>query len=103
MESNIYFCTPCIIMSSIVATLCMGFIYCALRFLSNESGTLVTFLFDFFMCVQQESVEATAEVSKTFDEKIRKYCYMTLLSCAYAGTGNVLKVIYLIHLMLLIY
>ena len=48
MESNIYFCTPCIIMSSIVATLCMGFIYCALTFLSNESGTLVTFLFDFF-------------------------------------------------------
>ncbi|CAH8317963.1 unnamed protein product [Eruca vesicaria subsp. sativa] len=41
---------------------------------------------------QQESVEATAEVSKTFDEKIRKYCDMTLLSCAYAGTGNVLKV-----------
>lgn len=50
MESNIYFCTPCIIMSSIVATLCMGFIYYALTFFSNESGTLVTFLFDFFMC-----------------------------------------------------
>lgn len=42
---------------------------------------------------QQESVEATAEVSKTFNEKIRKYCDMTLLSCAYAGTGNVLKVL----------
>lgn len=42
----------------------------------------------------QDSVEATAEVSKTFNEKIRKYCDMTLLSCAYAGTGNVLKVIY---------
>ncbi|KAL0306860.1 UNVERIFIED_CONTAM: 26S proteasome non-ATPase regulatory subunitA [Sesamum radiatum] len=39
-----------------------------------------------------ESVEATAEVSKTFNEKIRKHCDMTLLSCAYAGTGNVLKV-----------
>lgn len=37
-------------------------------------------------------MEATAEVSKTFNEKIRKYCDMTLLSCAYAGTGNVLKV-----------
>lgn len=36
-------------------------------------------------------MEATAEVSKTFNEKIRKYCDMTLLSCAYAGTGNVLK------------
>ncbi|XP_015881444.2 26S proteasome non-ATPase regulatory subunit 2 homolog A [Ziziphus jujuba] len=41
---------------------------------------------------KQESVEATAEVSKTFDEKIRKHCDMVLLSCAYAGTGNVLKV-----------
>ncbi|KAA3467983.1 26S proteasome non-ATPase regulatory subunit 2-like protein A [Gossypium australe] len=41
---------------------------------------------------KQERVEATAEVSKTFNEKIRKYCDMTLLSCAYAGTGNVLKV-----------
>ncbi|XP_022725840.1 26S proteasome non-ATPase regulatory subunit 2 homolog A [Durio zibethinus] len=41
---------------------------------------------------KQESVEATAEVSKTFNEKKRKYCDITLLSCAYAGTGNVLKV-----------
>ncbi|KAJ8556144.1 hypothetical protein K7X08_022902 [Anisodus acutangulus] len=41
---------------------------------------------------KQESVDATAEVSKTFHEKIRKHCDMTLLSCAYAGTGNVLKV-----------
>ncbi|KAK6919119.1 26S proteasome non-ATPase regulatory subunit RPN1, C-terminal [Dillenia turbinata] len=41
---------------------------------------------------KQENVEATAEVSKTFNEKIKKYCDMTLLSCAYAGTGNVLKV-----------
>ncbi|XP_076907209.1 26S proteasome non-ATPase regulatory subunit 2 homolog A-like [Bidens hawaiensis] len=41
---------------------------------------------------KQDSVEATAEVSKTFNEKIRKYCDMILLSCAYAGTGNVLKV-----------
>ncbi|GMH12107.1 hypothetical protein Nepgr_013948 [Nepenthes gracilis] len=41
---------------------------------------------------KQDSVEATTEVSKTFNEKFRKYCDMTLLSCAYAGTGNVLKV-----------
>jgi hypothetical protein len=32
-------------------------------------------------------VEATAEVSKTFNEKIRKYCDTTLQTCAYAGTG----------------
>ncbi|KAH9614732.1 hypothetical protein KSS87_001756 [Heliosperma pusillum] len=41
---------------------------------------------------KQESVEETVEVSTTFNEKIRKHCDMTLLSCAYAGTGNVLKV-----------
>ncbi|MCL7037279.1 hypothetical protein MKW94_003220 [Papaver nudicaule] len=45
---------------------------------------------------KQENVEATAEVSKTFNEKIKKYCDMTLLSCAYAGTGNVLKVQHLL-------
>ncbi|KAI3844239.1 hypothetical protein MKX03_032310, partial [Papaver bracteatum] len=45
---------------------------------------------------KQENVEATAEVSKTFHEKIKKYCDMTLLSCAYAGTGNVLKVQHLL-------
>ncbi|KAJ1686581.1 hypothetical protein LUZ63_017971 [Rhynchospora breviuscula] len=41
---------------------------------------------------KQDSVEATAEVSKTFNEKIQKYCDVTLMSLAYAGTGNVLKV-----------
>ncbi|KMZ67453.1 26S proteasome regulatory subunit N1 [Zostera marina] len=41
---------------------------------------------------KQESVEATSEVSKTFHEKIRNYCDVTLLSLAYAGTGNVLKI-----------
>ncbi|XP_042512291.1 26S proteasome non-ATPase regulatory subunit 2 homolog A-like isoform X2 [Macadamia integrifolia] len=38
---------------------------------------------------KQESADA---VDKTFNENIRKYCDMTLISCAYAGTGNVLKV-----------
>ncbi|KAL6008278.1 hypothetical protein ACLOJK_033784 [Asimina triloba] len=41
--------------------------------------------------VSMLAVVATAEVSKTFHEKIRKYCDMTLLSLAYAGTGDVLK------------
>lgn len=54
-------------------------------------NVVILFFIPFF--VLQESVEATAEVSKTFNEKIRKYCDMVLLSCAYAGTGNVLKVI----------
>ncbi|XP_059449342.1 26S proteasome non-ATPase regulatory subunit 2 homolog A-like isoform X3 [Corylus avellana] len=43
---------------------------------------------------KQKHVAKTAEVSLTFNGKIRKYCYMTLLSCAYAGTGNVLKLIF---------
>ncbi|XP_028108558.1 26S proteasome non-ATPase regulatory subunit 2 homolog A-like isoform X2 [Camellia sinensis] len=45
---------------------------------------------------KQEGVEATAEISKTLNTKIRKHCYMTLFSCAYAGTGDVLKVQYLL-------
>ncbi|KAJ6840096.1 26S proteasome non-ATPase regulatory subunit 2-like protein A-like [Iris pallida] len=44
-----------------------------------------------YLC-KQEDVEATSDVSETFNEKFRKYCDVTLLSMAYAGTGNVLKV-----------
>lgn len=50
----------------------------------------------------QDSVEATAEVSKTFNEKIKKYCDVTLMSLAYAGTGNVLKVLKLSSAILLL-
>lgn len=32
------------------------------------------------------------EVAKTLNEKISKYCLVTLETFAYAGTGNVLKV-----------
>ncbi|KAL6975877.1 26S proteasome non-ATPase regulatory subunit 2 A, partial [Sarracenia purpurea var. burkii] len=45
---------------------------------------------------KQDRVKATEDASKTFNEKIKKYCDMTLLSCAYAGTGNVLKVQHLL-------
>jgi hypothetical protein len=38
-------------------------------------------------------VDATMEVAKTLHEKISKFCQVTLDSCAYAGTGNVLKVL----------
>ncbi|GMP54643.1 hypothetical protein CsSME_00019736 [Camellia sinensis var. sinensis] len=43
-----------------------------------------------------EMVEATLQISKTLNMKIRKHCYMTVFSCAYAGTGDVLKVQYLL-------
>ncbi|KAI7978928.1 hypothetical protein LOK49_Contig624G00003 [Camellia lanceoleosa] len=35
----------------------------------------------YYQSQKEESVEATVEVSKTFNEKIRKYCDMTLLAC----------------------
>ncbi|DBB00701.1 TPA: hypothetical protein ACH3X3_002371 [Trebouxia sp. C0006] len=41
---------------------------------------------------RQEAVEPTVEVAKTVNERISKYAQVTLESCAYAGTGNVLKV-----------
>lgn len=45
--------------------------------------------------VIQEKVESEIiEICNGFNKKIRKRCLITLLSCAYAGTGNVLKVIY---------
>ncbi|BBN10868.1 26S proteasome regulatory subunit N1 [Marchantia polymorpha subsp. ruderalis] len=41
---------------------------------------------------KQDDVDATMEVAKTLNPKISQYCQVTLDSCAYAGTGNVLKV-----------
>eukprot|EP00850_Spirogloea_muscicola_P005526 SM000025S08421 [mRNA] locus=s25:594791:601686:- [translate_table: standard] len=38
------------------------------------------------------AVDATVEVAKTLNPRISRYCQVTLESCAYAGTGNVLKV-----------
>lgn len=42
----------------------------------------------------QDAADATMEVAKTLNEKISKYCLVTVETCAYAGTGNVLKVDY---------
>ncbi|THG06790.1 hypothetical protein TEA_001939 [Camellia sinensis var. sinensis] len=42
---------------------------------------------------KQKSVEGTAEISKTLNTKIRTHCDMILFSCAYAGIGDVLKVL----------
>lgn len=44
-------------------------------------------------CGLQEAADATMEVAKTLNEKISKYCLVTIETCAYAGTGNVLKVV----------
>lgn len=47
---------------------------------------------------KQDAVDATMEVAKTFPEKISTYCQVTLESCAYAGTGNVLKIQHLLSI-----
>eukprot|EP00741_Cyanophora_paradoxa_P013578 tig00020703_g13111.t1 len=39
-----------------------------------------------------ESAEVTLEACKALNPKIAQYCAITVESCAYAGTGNVLKV-----------
>jgi 26S proteasome regulatory subunit N1 len=41
---------------------------------------------------RQERVEAMLEAAKTIDHKMSKYLAITLETCAYAGSGNVLKV-----------
>ncbi|GLC40481.1 hypothetical protein PLESTB_000708900 [Pleodorina starrii] len=41
---------------------------------------------------KQELAEATVEVAKTLSDRISQFAVVTLDSCAYAGTGNVLKV-----------
>ncbi|KAL1812795.1 hypothetical protein ACET3Z_022860 [Daucus carota] len=41
---------------------------------------------------KQERVAETAQVFNTYHNKITKYCNVTMLSCAYAGSGDVLKV-----------
>ncbi|KAK9865857.1 hypothetical protein WJX84_007244 [Apatococcus fuscideae] len=41
---------------------------------------------------KQEAVEATIEVAKTLNEKISQFCQVSLTACAFAGTGDVLKV-----------
>lgn len=41
---------------------------------------------------KQETAEATIEVAKTLSERVSKFAVATLESCAYAGTGDVLRV-----------
>ncbi|RLO08049.1 hypothetical protein DYB28_007510, partial [Aphanomyces astaci] len=41
---------------------------------------------------RQERVDAMLEAAKTIQHRISKYLAITLETCAYAGTGNVLKV-----------
>eukprot|EP01027_Heterolobosea_sp_BB2_P017777 GEZU01025151.1.p1 GENE.GEZU01025151.1~~GEZU01025151.1.p1 ORF type:complete len:915 (-),score=306.66 GEZU01025151.1:111-2855(-) len=90
--------------------LSLGLIYCGT---CNEdiSGTIMQVLMERdetalgntlarFLCLalgllflgKQEAADAIIETSKTLSPKIAKYCEITVETCAYAGTGNVLKV-----------
>lgn len=46
----------------------------------------------FLFLGQQEAVEATLEVARSVHERIARVASVMLDTCAYAGTGNVLKV-----------
>jgi 26S proteasome regulatory subunit N1 len=46
---------------------------------------------------KQEKADAMVEAVKTVEHKIQKYAVLTLETCAYAGTGNVLKVQQMLH------
>lgn len=42
-------------------------------------------------------MEATSDVAKIFNRQNRNYVDITMLSCAHAGTGNVVTVLSEIH------
>jgi 26S proteasome regulatory subunit N1 len=59
------------------------------------SNTLVRYLclsLGFLFMGKQEAADQIIETTKTLNAKIAGYCQLTVEMCAYAGTGNVLKV-----------
>ena len=46
----------------------------------------------FLFLGKQEAVEPTVEVVRSLNERVSQFAAVTLEACAYAGTGNVLKV-----------
>jgi 26S proteasome regulatory subunit N1 len=59
------------------------------------SNTLVRYLclaLGFLFLGKQEAADQIIETTKTLNTKIAGYCQLTVETCAYAGTGNVLKV-----------
>jgi len=60
--------------------------------LSEPFAKMVCLALGLLFLGKQDAVDATLEVSKTFNECISKFCQVTLISLAYAGTGDVLKV-----------
>lgn len=60
--------------------------------LASPSGRLMSLALGLLFLGKQEAVEATIEVAKTLPEKVSRFVQVTLDVCAYAGTGNVLKI-----------
>jgi len=92
------------------AALSLGLVFCGTCHEDSVSTIVQTLMmrpekdhenkFVHFLCLglgllflqRQAEVEATLEVAKTFPPRISEYLQMVLDVCAYAGSGNVLKV-----------
>ena len=57
-----------------------------------------TCVFCMYYIGKQESVDATLAALEVVGEPLKSMAYMLVDVCAYAGTGNVLKVQELLHL-----
>ncbi|KAG2494897.1 hypothetical protein HYH03_006832 [Edaphochlamys debaryana] len=60
--------------------------------LSTPYAKLLSLALGLLFLGRQELAEATVEVARTLSDRISAFAVATLDSCAYAGTGNVLKV-----------
>jgi len=60
--------------------------------LDTIHGKIMSLALGLLFLGRQDAVEATIEVARTLPGKISKYACSLLDMCAYAGTGNVLKV-----------
>ncbi|KAI3425164.1 hypothetical protein D9Q98_008935 [Chlorella vulgaris] len=60
--------------------------------LSQPGGHLMCLSLGLLFLHRQGAVDATVEVAKTLDEKVSRFLQVALEVCAYAGTGDVLKV-----------
>lgn len=98
-----------------LAGLAMGMVFCG-KCDDNVGGTIVQRLMEAtdeeldhsharYLCLglallflgQMEKADAMIEALRTIEHKISKFAVLMLESCAYAGTGNVLKVQEMLH------
>lgn len=65
--------------------------------LNNTMSRFICLAIGLLYLGQQEKADAMLEVVKTLEHKIGKYAAITLETCAYAGSGNVLKIQQMLH------